>query len=178
MNPCKPRLFHSNRGVAAVEFALFLPFIIIIWIGIVELTEWHLSSRKVTIATLSASDLIAQEIDVDTERLNDFIAAVKEIMKPSLIEQNLGIFLASVSLNENGDPKIDWKREANSSNGNTIPKEVTTLLTATNSIIVTIVNYRHIRRFAYDIPGIPNTIEITEKAFPLPRRVQKIVRTD
>ena len=107
----------------------------------------------------------------------DGILVAEETHLP-LIEQNLGIFLASVSLDENGDPKIDWKREANSSNGNTIPKEVTTLLTATNSIIVTIVNYRHIRRFAYDIPGIPNTIEITEKAFSLPRRVQKIVRTD
>ena len=178
MNRFKSILFVSNRGIAAVEFALFLPFIIVIWIGVVELTEWHLSSRKVTIATLSASDLIAQKIDVDTESLNNIVTAIKEIMKPSLIEQNLGIFLASVSLDENGAPKIDWKREANSSNGNTIPKEVTTLLTATNSIIVTIVNYRHIRRFAYDIPGIPNTIEITEKAFSLPRRVQKIVRTD
>jgi Flp pilus assembly protein TadG len=178
MNLLNTKLKTEQKGIAAVEFALFLPFIIVLWIGIVELTEWQLSSRKVTIATLSAADLISQQIEVNNDRLNDYVAAIKEIMKPSLVESELGVFLASMSLDVNGNPQIDWKQDSNSSNGDTIPVEVATLLTETNSVIVAIVNYRHKRRFAYNIPGIPDTVLIVEKAFSLPRRVQKIVRVN
>ena len=121
MNLLNTKLKTEQKGIAAVEFALFLPFIIVLWIGIVELTEWQLSSRKVTIATLSAADLISQQIEVNNDRLNDYVAAIKEIMKPSLVESELGVFLASMSLDGNGNPQIDWKQDSNSSNGDTIP---------------------------------------------------------
>lgn len=76
------RLFKDRRGVAATEFALILPGMLLLLYGTVELGNALLLARKLTAATQTAADLTAQEQTMNTAKMNDIFTAVNEIMKP------------------------------------------------------------------------------------------------
>lgn len=62
--PCEFTLFRrfmrNRRGVAAVEFALILPFMLLLYIGTAELTYGLMVNRKMTLSARALSDLVAQ----------------------------------------------------------------------------------------------------------------------
>lgn len=53
----------DKSGVAAVEFALLLPLMLLLYIGTAELTTGLMANRKMTLVARAAADLIAQEED-------------------------------------------------------------------------------------------------------------------
>ncbi|MBN9084757.1 MAG: hypothetical protein BGP04_26085 [Rhizobiales bacterium 62-17] len=79
------RLRHDKRGVAAVEFALILPFMLLLYLGTAELTQGLMASRKSTLVARALSDLVAQLASgsnmTETEATNVFNAATA-IMSP------------------------------------------------------------------------------------------------
>ncbi|MDH7796819.1 MULTISPECIES: TadE/TadG family type IV pilus assembly protein [unclassified Beijerinckia] len=79
------RLRHDKRGVAAVEFALILPLMLLLYLGTAELTQGIMASRKSTLVARALSDLVAQLAAgsnmTDTETTNVFNAATA-IMSP------------------------------------------------------------------------------------------------
>ncbi|MDT2019267.1 TadE/TadG family type IV pilus assembly protein [Methylocella sp. CPCC 101449] len=79
------RLHRDKRGVAAVEFALILPFMLLLYLGTAELTQGLMASRKSTLVARALSDLVAQLAAgsnmTDTETTNVFNAATA-IMSP------------------------------------------------------------------------------------------------
>lgn len=50
----------DRRGVAAVEFALILPFMLLLYVGVVEITQYVAADRKAAIFARTLSDLTAQ----------------------------------------------------------------------------------------------------------------------
>lgn len=79
------RLRVDTRGIAAVEFALILPFMLLLYLGTAELTQGIMASRKSTLVARALSDLVAQlaagSSMTDTEATNVFNAATA-IMSP------------------------------------------------------------------------------------------------
>jgi Flp pilus assembly protein TadG len=76
------RLLKDRRGIAAVEFALLVPAMMLLLYGTVELGNALLLSRKITAATQAVGDLTAQELEMNTTKMNDVFAAVGEILRP------------------------------------------------------------------------------------------------
>lgn len=76
------RLFKDRRGVAATEFALVVPAMLLLLYGTVELGNALLLARKLTSATQTAADLTAQEQTMNTAKMNDIFTAINEIMRP------------------------------------------------------------------------------------------------
>lgn len=81
----KRRIAHDDRGVAAVEFALLLPLMLLIYLGTAEVSQALMATRKATDVAESLSDLVAeQEADApltDAE-IADVFAAATAIMSP------------------------------------------------------------------------------------------------
>lgn len=71
-------LRREEHGVAALEFALILPFMLLMYFGSAELTKGILVNRKVTIAARSLSDLLAQKPNgiTDADATQIFNAAI------------------------------------------------------------------------------------------------------
>jgi Flp pilus assembly protein TadG len=163
------------RALGALEFALMVPVMLILWTGTVELAQFHLASRKVTIAAQSAADLISQEVTLTEAKLNDIVQAVTAIMDPFPVE-GLGITFVSVEADSDGRVTIGWRFDggvAAASEG-TIPPRAIPLVGQNDSVIVAVMTYRH--RGTFKIFSDASAIDtvITEEAFIRPRRVEKI----
>jgi Flp pilus assembly protein TadG len=75
-------LRHDARGLAAIEFAMILPLMAVLFFGTVEVTRGVAVDRKVTIVARTLSDLTSQASNVDDTQLANFFAASAAIMDP------------------------------------------------------------------------------------------------
>jgi len=67
------RLLRDRRGVAAVEFAVILPIVLMLFFGTIEVSTGVAVDRKVVILTRTLSDLISQAKSItDTDISNAF----------------------------------------------------------------------------------------------------------
>lgn len=98
----------TEKGAPAVEFALLVPVMLILWCGVIEITQYVLVKRKVIAAVQSYGDLISQEIQVDDSELSDIRTAVDMILFPFPTE-NLTIQVSSISYNSSDEAEIEWQ---------------------------------------------------------------------
>jgi len=112
------RAFTSEKqGVAAVEFALILPIMLLIYLGTAEASRaisYH--NRIVTIAS-SIGDLVAQEQnDISLSRLRDYFSATQTIIAPY---STTGVtqIVTSVYVRPNGSTRVEWSFRQNGSRG-------------------------------------------------------------
>ncbi len=101
-------LFRRNeQGVAAIEFAMILPFMLVLMIGMVELTDALNVDRKVSRMANAVTDLVAQAQTVTENELNSYMALGETILRP-YPSDDLTFVVASITFQPNGDPEVDW----------------------------------------------------------------------
>jgi Flp pilus assembly protein TadG len=72
----------DSRGVAAVEFALIIPLMLVLFFGTNELSSGVAVDRKVTLMARTLSDLTSQNVSVSDTQLTNFFNASSAIMTP------------------------------------------------------------------------------------------------
>jgi len=77
-----PGFRRDNRAVAAVEFAMILPVMLVMFFGTVEFSLGVAANRKVTQAANTLSNLAAQSKTVGPDDMTQFFAAANEVMTP------------------------------------------------------------------------------------------------
>jgi Flp pilus assembly protein TadG len=76
------RLIEDGRGNAAVEFAVIVPVMLVMFFGTVEFSSGVAVDRKVTLMARTLSDLTSQSTSVANTDLTNFFAASGAIMTP------------------------------------------------------------------------------------------------
>lgn len=77
------RYGRDSRGVASIEMALIFPVMLIIFIGLVDVSNLLSANRRVTLTASTLGDLITQSLgDVKIVDLKGFISAARPIMDP------------------------------------------------------------------------------------------------
>lgn len=76
------RLVDDRRGVAAIEFAMIVPIMLVMFFGTVEFSSGVAVDRKVSLAARALSDLTSQSNAVADVDLANFFAATCGIMYP------------------------------------------------------------------------------------------------
>jgi Flp pilus assembly protein TadG len=89
MNRIWLRMRHSardlsgdTRGIAAIEFAMIAPLMLVLFFGTVEFSSGVAVDRKVTLMARTLSDLTSQNISVTTTQLTNIFNASTGIMTP------------------------------------------------------------------------------------------------
>lgn len=77
-----PSVAHDEKGIAAVEFALIVPFIIILLLGSVDAVFALTAKRKVALATHSIADIAAREDNLTNSDLIAIASLGRLIMTP------------------------------------------------------------------------------------------------
>lgn len=109
------RRFHGNhQGVAAVEFALLLPVMIVLYIGGVEVTDGLAIKRKVSHISSALSDLVAQDQSLDASEMSAILDAATAMIMPYSASL-LSIRATGVSLDSSGKATVLWSQVRNAS---------------------------------------------------------------
>lgn len=76
------RFVRTRDGVAAVEFAMILPLMLLLYVGMAELSRALANSRKVTLLSRTASDLVARGTNLSQAAMKDVFAASGAVLAP------------------------------------------------------------------------------------------------
>jgi Flp pilus assembly protein TadG len=99
----------DQRGVAAIEFAMIGPIMVMMLIGTVELSQAITIDRRVTQIASSTADLVAREKTITTAQLDNIMNIARALMQP--YDPNLlRITLVNVGANINNaaTTKVCW----------------------------------------------------------------------
>lgn len=108
------RLALVEDGVAAVEFALILPIMLLVYIGSVEASLAITMDRKVQLVAGALGDLVARsDTTIPAGTLEDYFQAAGGIMTPYPVG-NLKQVVTQVLVSEDGSSAtVVWSREYN-----------------------------------------------------------------
>jgi Flp pilus assembly pilin Flp len=125
-------------GVAAIEMALIFPVMIILYFGLVDVTNLLSANRRVTIAASTIADLVTQmATSMKKSDLSGFYKAVQPIMDP-FPSTKVGIQISSYRI-VGGSVKRIWHEESGPSCG-AAPADLSkfnSLMTGGNDIVLT-----------------------------------------
>lgn len=103
--PALARFRAARAGVAAVEFALILPVMLLLWFGMIEVTVALNVDRKVTILSRTVADLVGRETAATEQEIRTIFNAAIAVMAP-YEHANVEIVVSSVGVapTADGDP--------------------------------------------------------------------------
>lgn len=99
-----------ERGVAATEFALALPFLMAFLLGSFELSRYIIVNQKIDHVAYTTADVVGQETSITTAQLTDIMSAATEIMDPFVFEDQGIVIVSSIEQDPTEGPVIRWQR--------------------------------------------------------------------
>jgi Flp pilus assembly protein TadG len=105
-------LVRDCRGVAATEFAMIVPIMLLLFFGTVEVSSLVAIQRKLALVVHAASDLTSQSLDsISTTDMENVFAASGAIMLPYSLT-TLTTTVSEVFIDKNKIAKIQWSQSA------------------------------------------------------------------
>ena len=99
----------DRRGLAAVEFALIAPIMILIYFGMTEFSQAYMANRRANHTASIVADLVAQSETTSTQDLAKAFEIGSVIMRP-FSAQTLSIRVTSLTMDSSGRAIIDWSK--------------------------------------------------------------------
>lgn len=172
------RFSRDKRGVSAVEFAIVLPFMAMLYMGGTAITQAIIVKRKVVVVTHTVGDLVARDNSITNAEVTAIFDAAKAVFAPYTWSGNLlKIKVTSVNINAAGTATVGWG-EAFQDTARTAGSPVTLptgLAVASTSIIWTEVSYNFTPPVGGAFTG--GTLTLTDQLYIRPRLVTTITRT-
>jgi Flp pilus assembly protein TadG len=170
--------FHLHRfadhrgGISAVEFALVLPFMLLTYVGSVELADGLAIQFKVTETARTVTDLASQRATIDSTDMSNILGASTQVVAP-YPAANMIMTVSEVTTNAAGQGTITWSCSLNGT-ARAVGASITlpaNLQTANISLIWGEVTYPYTPQLGYVVAG---TINIYETAYFYPRLVTSV----
>ncbi len=170
------RFKRDKRGVAAVEFALIAPAMILLYFGVAELCQAIIADRKASHVASSVGDLVAQTDKVVSSDLSDIFGLGATVMAP-FPTGTLQMRLTSVTANASGTPKVDWSVGYNGfgalAKGGTVVMPMT--MVSGDSYVMAESQYRYTSAVQY---VVPNALTFSHAYYLRPRRSSQVTCSD
>src|SRR5665647_1112274 len=142
-------LLEDCRGIAATEFAVIVPIMLVMFFGVVEFSSGVAVDRKVTLVARTLSDLTSQSISVSDTDLANFFAASNAILTPysatptrSTITE---LHIDKVSL----AAKVQWSQGASPRTAGTVVVIPPALAVSDTYLIMSEVSYTYVPTIGY-----------------------------
>lgn len=99
------RLRRSRDGVAALEFALIAPLMILMFVGTLEVSAGVSVNRKVSRISSAISDLVTQSESLTGTDVNNIMDVAADIMRPH--NETVKIRISGLAINS-GQARVSW----------------------------------------------------------------------
>jgi len=175
-------LLGDRRAVAAIEFAMIVPIMLLLFFGTVEFSSAVAVDRKVTLIARTLSDVTSQSISVADADLSNFFNSGCAIMYPYAgpppCTQTNNPMTAVIS-ELYVDPttlkaRVIWSSGYQGGSLPTVPAVPTALLVGDSYLIYSQVGYLYKPAVAYGL--MPNAgITLSDIAFTRPRQAKCVI---
>jgi Flp pilus assembly protein TadG len=173
------RWVESARGIAALEFALLAPVLILLYFGAVELTQGFMAQQRVSHTASTVGDLVSQSSTLTTDDIADIFSVGQTTMYP-YATTTLGMRVSSVSEDANGNAMVAWSEASGvlqplSKNAPYSDANLSNVLSANQTIIVAQAQYAYSSVFSY---VLPTPITFNETYYLKPRLSTSVTCSD
>jgi Flp pilus assembly protein TadG len=171
--------WRCEQGAAATEFAFLAPLLMLMLLGTIEVGRAISMDRHLTMATSTASDLVAREESLGETtseaqtNLNAMMDSIQYMMKPyDASTLKMGVFQVRASPDDASDTRVDWSY---SHNGYAVPSKCDTytlpsgLIDKGASVIVVKSSYVFHPLFADFVPGFSGNMTWNDTSIHSPR---------
>ena len=160
-------LLMDRSGVAATEFAIIVPIMLVMFFGTVEFSSGVAVDRKVTLMARTLSDLTSQSTSVTDTDFTNFFAASRGIMAPYSSTPTLST-VSELFVDASLNVHVQWSKGSSpraAGSSVTIP---TALKVASTYLIFSEVSYRYTPAVGYVMA--PAGINLSDVAYTRPRQ--------
>jgi Flp pilus assembly protein TadG len=164
----------DQRGVSAVEFALLLPLMVALYLGVVEISQGIGADRKVTMTARAIADLVAQSSNMSNSDITNSLNAATAVMAP-FPDSKLKVTVTRVDVDGNGKATVAWSDSKNGtarSKGSTVTLP-TALNIANSSLIWSEAEYAYKPTIGYIVSG---TLTLKDHLYMRPRLSNCVTR--
>ena len=105
-------------AVAATEFAIVVPFMLLLLVGGVELGDGMAINVKVSATAHSVADMVTQNTSLSTAQMQNILTGATTIIAPYPVNNSSGNPILSVTVSEissdaNGNLTLQWSQSYN-----------------------------------------------------------------
>lgn len=171
-------LWQNRRGVAAVEFALIFPVLLVLYIGGAEIAIALAINRKLQHVASTVDDLVTQSPSLTQAEITAIIGLSAALMEP-YHQQDLRIRVSSVQIDATGKATVRWSVAGGGVEKKltgaqvALPAEFTSLRDRWVVMAETYYNYLPLGGY-----GLKSPIEMGETAYLMPRIGSKVACGD
>jgi Flp pilus assembly protein TadG len=171
------RGFAPDAGaVAAVEFAIVLPFMLALYLGTLEAGNAMAVQFKAALATRAVADLASQYTSINNSTMSGILGAAATVVAP-YSASSMVVTISQITTNAAGQGTIAWSDSLNGT-AHGVGQQVTLptdLQIASTSMIWSEVTYPYQPQFGYVFTG---TINIYQSSYFYPRLSNSVTRVN
>lgn len=172
------RFAADTRGLALIEFALVLPFMLLLYLGGVQLSEAMACNRKVAVATRALVDLAAQSVSgvTSAKEVDGDLKAALIVLQPYQ-SSNAQAKITEVYTNSSAQTSVVWSRAVNTTayvKGATVTIP-SNLKVAGTYLLLSEISYAYTPPVTYDLV---KPLTFGSNIFMLPRNTSSVSCSD
>jgi Flp pilus assembly protein TadG len=167
-------LQRDERGVSAVEFAMLLPLMVTLYLGVVEVSQGVSIHRKVTLTARTVADLASQVSSINNTDMTNLLNASAAVIAP-FPAGPLKVTVTAVTIDANGVATVAWSDTLNGTK-HAVDSSVslpTALKVANTQLIWSEVSYNYVPTIGHVITG---PLNLSDKMYMRPRLSDAITR--
>jgi Flp pilus assembly protein TadG len=171
------RLTRDAGGAAAVEFALIVPLLALIYFGVVEVTQAAMTEQRVAHTASAIGDLVAQSSTITSAEVTDVFTVGQAIMNP-YPTGGLQMRISSLTADANGNVTVAWSQGSGMtalSKGSTVSGLPSNVIKAGESVIEGDAKYVYTSVFGV---VLPQPITFNETYYLRPRLSTQVTCAD
>lgn len=157
---------YDESGLAATEFALVFPALLILMLGVFDLGNGILAAQKTIRASQVTADLVTRNRSVDDADINEAVVAGELALQPFNTD-SYGVDIVSIRFNDRAEPEIVWQVTQGNITPSTDLSDVTALAEANSGVVMVTTQYNFDPAFG---GFIIDEIHMQERAFSRGRR--------
>ena len=109
----RTRRVSDDSGVAAVEFALVLPFMLLLYFGGVEITQAVMVNRLVVLTANTVTNLVSQYTTISAStQMPDILNASTQVLSP-YSSANAQVVVSCIAIDSTGRATVTWSKTMN-----------------------------------------------------------------
>ena len=164
------RLRADKRGVSAIEFALILPIMLLLYLGLTELSQAIGIKRKVTLTAHALSDLASNPKagrSINQSEIDNILNAAAAVIMP-YSAMPLTVTVTAINIDKDGKATVGWSKTRGGSEHEVgTPMTIPATLAVPNSqLILSEAAYAYTPAIGYTISG---TLTLSDKLYMAPR---------